>query len=76
MQHHALFSLRSEGDLKAEEPQLYEKNYFILMLMIQSIKQVIFHLVEAAFAYFEADSLQILMYLHYRKMKYEATSNN
>ena len=55
MQHHALFSLRSEGDLKAEEPQLYEKNYFILMLMIQSIKQTIFHLVEAAFAYFEAD---------------------
>ena len=47
--------MRSEGDLKAEEPQLYEKNYFILMLMMQSIKQAIFHLVEAAFAYFEAD---------------------
>lgn len=32
-----------------------KKNYFILELMIQSIKQAIFHLVEAAFAYFEAD---------------------
>lgn len=31
-----------------------KKNYFILELMIQSIKQAIFHLVEAAFAYFEA----------------------